>query len=38
MKALGKRDAEAFSAGALADHRNTYIYSLIHAKPWIDSF
>jgi pimeloyl-ACP methyl ester carboxylesterase len=33
---LGKRNGEAFSAGAQADHRATYVYALIHAKPWVD--
>ncbi len=33
---LGKRNGEAFSAGAQADHRATYAYSLIHAKQWMD--
>jgi pimeloyl-ACP methyl ester carboxylesterase len=33
---LGKRNGEAFSAGAHADHRATYAYSLIHAKQWMD--
>ncbi len=26
----------AISAGAIADHRAAYVYSLIHAKPWFD--
>jgi hypothetical protein len=38
MNRLGKKDAEAISSGAKADHRCVYIHSLITAKPWIDSF
>jgi pimeloyl-ACP methyl ester carboxylesterase len=38
MKALGKTDAEAFNAGQEADHRATYIESILDAKAWIDSF
>jgi hypothetical protein len=26
----------AISAGAIADHSSTYVYSLIHVKPWFD--
>lgn len=33
---LGKRNAEAISAGPDADHRSTFVHALIHAKPWID--
>jgi hypothetical protein len=28
----------AISAGATADHRSAYVYSLIHVKPWFDDF
>ncbi len=28
----------AISAGAIADHRAAYVYSLIHVKPWFDEF
>ncbi|MEI6889482.1 MAG: alpha/beta hydrolase family protein [Bacteroidales bacterium] len=28
----------AVSAGAIADHSASYVYSLIHAKPWFDGF
>ena len=28
----------AISAGATADHRAGYVYSLIHVKPWFDEF
>jgi hypothetical protein len=38
MNLLGKTDAQSFSAGTFADHRNTYIESIIDAKSWIDSF
>lgn len=38
MKTLGKQNAESYNAGNEADHRATYIQSLIDAKPWIDSF
>jgi len=38
MHLLGKNDIQAISSGANADHRCTYIYALINAKPWIDSF
>jgi len=38
MSTLGKKDIESINAGASADHRNTYIESIITAKPWIDSF
>lgn len=38
MSILGKKDIEFINAGTTADHRNTYIESLITAKPWIDSF
>lgn len=37
QKYLGKTDAEAFSAGATADHRATYVHALIDGKPWIDA-
>ena len=35
---LGNGNTKAESAGAKADHRATYIYSVIHVKPWFDSF
>jgi len=38
MTLIGKKDAVAINVGELADHRATYIQSLIDAKPWIDSF
>ena len=38
MKTLGKTNAASFNAGANADHRNTYIESLVDAKTWIDAF
>lgn len=38
MQTLGKQNARAINAGSEADHRCTYIQSLIEAKPWIDSF
>jgi hypothetical protein len=38
MRLLGKKDVEAISSGVNADHRCTYIHSLITSKPWIDSF
>lgn len=38
MSILGKKDIKSFNAGDSADHRNTYLESLISAKPWIDSF
>jgi hypothetical protein len=38
MRLLGKKDAEAILADPNADHRCTYIYSLIAAKPWLDEF
>lgn len=34
---IGNKDAVAFDAGANADHRAVYIYSLINIKPWFDS-
>jgi len=36
QQALGKRNGEALSAGADADHRDTFVHALIDAKPWID--
>lgn len=36
QRILGKTNGEAFSAGDDADHRATYVYALIHAKPWLD--
>lgn len=38
MKTLGKTDAQSFNAGTNADHRDTYIESLVDAKAWIDDF
>jgi pimeloyl-ACP methyl ester carboxylesterase len=38
QQAMGKTNGATFSAGPKADHRNTYIYELIDAKPWFDSF
>lgn len=35
---LGGGNTKAISAGSKADHRATYIYSVIHVKPWFDSF
>jgi pimeloyl-ACP methyl ester carboxylesterase len=35
QKYLGKTDAEAFSAGATADHRATYVHALLDSAPWI---
>jgi hypothetical protein len=35
---LGKKNGEALSAGEQADHRNTYVHSVIDLKPWFDSF
>ncbi|MEI7897655.1 MAG: hypothetical protein WCJ26_11515 [bacterium] len=37
-KLMGSGDTHAISAGAKADHRATYVYSVIHAKPWFDGF
>jgi hypothetical protein len=37
-KLFGSGSTVAESAGAKADHRATYIYSVIHAVPWYDSF
>lgn len=34
---IGNATAEAIDAGATADHRAVYIYSLINIKPWFDS-
>ncbi|WP_438944849.1 hypothetical protein [Sediminibacterium sp.] len=34
----GGSNTKAVSAGPKADHRATYIYSLIHVKPWFDSY
>lgn len=34
----GGSNTKAISAGPKADHRATYIYSLIHVKPWFDGF
>lgn len=38
MQTLGKQNATTHNAGIKADHRATYIESIIDAKPWIDSF
>ena len=37
QKYLGKTDAQAFSAGDMADHRATYIHALLDGAPWIDA-
>lgn len=34
----GGSNTKAISAGPKADHRATYIYSLIHVKPWFDGY
>lgn len=34
----GGSNTKAISAGPKADHRATYIYSLVHVKPWFDGF
>ena len=34
----GSGSTHAISAGAKADHRATFVYSLIHVKPWFDGF
>ena len=34
----GGSNTKAESAGVNADHRATFTYSIIHAKPWYDSF
>jgi hypothetical protein len=38
MIRLGKQNGQAINAGAEADHRATYIESLVDAKSWIDGF
>lgn len=38
MKVLGKQDATLHNAGTTADHRATYIESIVDARAWIDSF
>ena len=38
QRILGKTNGEGFSAGDDADHRATYVYALIHAKPWFDQW
>ncbi|MFM7014786.1 MAG: hypothetical protein ACKOX3_00515 [Bacteroidota bacterium] len=38
MTTLGKTDAVAINAGQNADHRTTYIESILDAKAWIDSY
>jgi len=35
---LGKQNGAVISAGETADHRNTYVYSVIDLKSWFDSF
>jgi len=35
---LGKKNGQAINAGEKADHRATYVYSVIDLKPWFDSF
>jgi hypothetical protein len=35
---FGSGSTHTVSAGAKADHRATYIYSVIEAKPWFDGF
>ena len=35
---LGCGPTTAVSAGPKADHRATFVYSVIHAKPWFDGF
>jgi hypothetical protein len=37
QKGLGAKNVREVNAGVKADHRSTYIYSLIHAKPFYDS-
>jgi pimeloyl-ACP methyl ester carboxylesterase len=37
-KLLGSGSTIAISAGSKADHRATFLYSVIHVKPWFDSF
>ena len=37
-KLLGCGPTTAVSAGQKADHRATYIYSVVHAKTWYDGF
>jgi pimeloyl-ACP methyl ester carboxylesterase len=36
QRALGHPNAEAIDAGANADHRSVYLYSLVYAKKWFD--
>jgi hypothetical protein len=38
MTTIGKQDAQSFSAGDRADHRATYIESILDAKSWVDGF
>jgi pimeloyl-ACP methyl ester carboxylesterase len=38
MARLGKQNGQSINAGDEADHRATYIESLVDAKSWIDSF
>lgn len=35
---FGVENTKAVSAGAKADHRGTYVYSVIHAKPFYDQY
>jgi hypothetical protein len=35
---FGSNTTRAESAGPEADHRATYVYSVIHVKPWFDTF
>jgi pimeloyl-ACP methyl ester carboxylesterase len=37
MTTIGKTNAQTINAGEQADHRNTYIKSLIDGKKWIES-
>lgn len=38
QSALGKMNGSYYSAGDKADHRATYVFAVIDAKPWFDSF
>lgn len=38
MAILGKTNGQTFNAGDSADHRATYIESIVDAKSWIDGF
>lgn len=37
QQVLGAKSVRAENAGLKADHRSTYVYSLVHAKPFYDS-